>query len=273
LRDRFEDYARLAEHGRALTQLRAVPTPAARQLAGAPPAPGARLGLLAGSFNPPTVAHQQLAEAGLTVGGLDHVWYALSTRTVDKEVVSGALLEDRLLLLDLLTESDPRLGVLALNRGLYVDQARIVRAAYLDLAELVFLVGFDKIVQIFDPRYYDDRDAALTALFALATFLVAPRGADEGSALAALLAQPQNQRFAHAVRPLDLPPQLREIASSTVRNNLATSGQLERMGESVPPVVAQFIEATGLYADEARYRARATAIERAVRDASARPDG
>jgi nicotinamide-nucleotide adenylyltransferase len=268
VQERFEDYGRLAEHGRALARLAGAQEPAAQLIAGARPVPGARLGLLAGSFNPPTVAHQRLAEAGLASGALDHVWYALSTRTVDKEIISGALLEDRLLLLDLLTEQQPRLGTIALNRGLYVDQARIMWAAYPDLGALVFLVGFDKIVQIFDPRYYDDRDAALSALFQLAGFLVAPRGDDEGPALARLLNQPQNKPFAHAVQPLDLPVDLREIASSTIRTDLADGAPSPVLSDTVPPVVAAFIAATGVYADEARYRQRAAAIDRAMRSAS-----
>jgi nicotinamide-nucleotide adenylyltransferase len=258
---RFDDLERLTQHGRVLRALVSGSKPAATLVAGEPPAPGARLGLLPGSFNPPTIAHQMLAQAGVAAGGLDRVWYSLSTRTVDKEVVTGACLEDRLLLLDLLGAEDARLGTLILNRGLYVDQARIVRAAYPDLGELVFLIGFDKIVQIFDPRYYDDRDAALEQLFALASFLVAPRGSDEGPALAALLDQPQNRRFAAAVRPLDLPAELREVASSNVRGELAAGGQPD---ETVPSVVAAFMAATGLYADEARYRARCMAIDEAV---------
>jgi nicotinamide-nucleotide adenylyltransferase len=239
-----------------------------RHVAGGGPMPGARLGLLAGSFNPPTIAHQQLALAGIMAGGLDHAWYALSTRTVDKEVVTGAGLEDRLLLLDLLVEADRWLGVLLLNRGLYVDQARLVRAAYPMLGELVFLVGFDKIVQIFDPRYYDDRDAALEQLFALATFLVAPRGDDEAPALAALLDLPENRHFAGAVRPLDLPPEVREVASSTVRLGLAEG---EQPDQTVPPEVTAFVEATGLYADEERYARRRATIDEALAAVTADP--
>jgi nicotinic acid mononucleotide adenylyltransferase len=266
---RFDDLDRLVEHGRALRDLAARSEPGAVQVAGASPAPGARLGLLPGSFNPPTIAHQTLALAGLAAGGLDRVWYSLSTRTVDKEVVTGACLEDRLLLLDALVADDPRLGALILNRGLYVDQARIVRAAYPALAELVFLVGFDKIVQIFDPRYYDDRDAALEQLFGLATFLVAPRGGDDTSTLTALLGRPENRRFADTVRPLDLPVELREIASSTIRGGLAGGA---RPDETVPPVVARFMTETGLYADEARYRARCAVIEQAIEAAASPTD-
>ena len=261
MRERFYDLDRLVQHGQALRTLAAEPDGAVRRVAGEPPTPGARLGLLAGSFNPPTVAHQTLAQAGLSSGGLDHVWYSLSTRTVDKEVVTGAGLEDRLLLLDLLVEPDRRLGVLLLNRGLYVDQARLVRAAYPLLGELVFLVGFDKIAQIFDPCYYDDRDAALAQLFALATFLVAPRGADEAPALAALLDRPENRCFAGAVQPLDLPPSLREVASSNVRVGLADGAPPD---QTVSPEVTAFVEATGLYVDEGRYRRRLATIDDAL---------
>ena len=266
--ERFYDLERLVAHGRALRELAAHPEGAVRHVAGDAPAPGARLGLLAGSFNPPTIAHQTLALAGLTAGGLDHAWYALSTLTVDKEVVTGAGLEDRLLLLDLLVEADRRLGVLVLSRGLYVDQARLVRTAYPGLGGPVFLVGFDKIVQIFDPRYYDDRDRALEQLFGLASFLVAPRGDDEAPALARLLDQPENRRFAGAVRPLDLPPGLRDVASSTVRGSLADGGQPER---TVPPEVTAFIDRTGLYADEERYQRRRAILDEALAAVTADP--
>jgi nicotinic acid mononucleotide adenylyltransferase len=134
-----------------------------------------------------------------------------------------------------------------------VDQARIARAAFPTLDSLVFLVGFDKIVQIFDPRYYEDRNAALEQLFALATFLVAPRGTDDADALAALLARPENQRFAGAVEPLDLPVGLREVASSAVRQAVEGGGAPD---QTVPPVVQAFIDATGVYAGDARYQER-----------------
>jgi len=266
--DRFHDAARLIAHGQALHELAAHPEPAARQHAGTVIAPGARLGLLAGSFNPPTVAHQTLAQAGLADGGLDAVWYALSTRTVDKEVVSGACLEDRLLMLDILMAEDERLGVLLLNRGLYVDQARLVRAAFPSVGEIVFLVGFDKIVQIFDPRYYDDRDAALEHLFALATFLVAPRGGDEAPALSALLARPENRRFSAAVRPLPLASHLRDIASSSIRDVLS-EGDAEvaaptAIHEALPTSIARFVAATGVYADGERYSRRCARIREAI---------
>lgn len=251
--ERFHDAARLTEHTRSLRALAEAPEPGARLVVGSAPPAGGRLGLLAGSFNPPTLAHVTLASAGLTSGQLDRAYSILSTRTVDKEIVSGAALEDRLLLLDLLAEADPRLGTLLVNRGLYVDQARIARVTFPEAGALIFLVGFDKIVQILDPRYYDDRDAALEQLFALATFLVAPRGTDDADALAGLLAQSENRRFAGAVEPLDLPSGLRGVASSAVRQSVGTGGVPD---ETVPPLVRAFVDATGVYAEDGRYQHR-----------------
>jgi nicotinic acid mononucleotide adenylyltransferase len=255
--EHFYDAARLREHIRALQDAVANPDPYGHVVNGPALPVGGRLGLLAGSFNPPTVAHTTLAKAGLANGQLDRVYYVLSTHTVGKEVVTGAALEDRLLLLDRLAEADPRLGTLLINRGLFLDQARIARAAFPTLGALVFLVGFDKIVQIFDPRYYDDRDADLEQLFALGTFLVAPRGTDDAEDLAALLSAPDNRRFAGGVEPLDLPPELRDVASTAVRT---TIGDGQTRDPATPPLVQAFIAATGVYAPDERYRRRLEAL-------------
>ena len=245
--------------------------------------PGATVALLPGSFNPPTAAHLALARAGLEQGA-DAVLFSLATRTVDKEVVTGAALEDRLLLLELIAARDPRLGVLLVNRGLYVDQAATVRAAFPALGEVVFLVGHDKIVQIFDPRYYDDRDAALDRLFGLARFLVAPRAEAGPGELDALVARPENRRFAPAVRPLDLPPALRDVASSAVRARAAGARHVgidralaatprpggeaddrpSELDDQLPPECRLFVAETGAYAPEASagtYRRRLALLD------------
>jgi hypothetical protein len=125
-------------------------------------------------------------------------------------------------------------------------------------------------VQFIDPGYYQDRDAALAELFALATFLVAPRGTDDAPALAALLDQPANRRFAGAVRPLSLPSHLRGVASSSIRGALAKAAgatadeAVPAIHEAMPPPVAQFVAATGVYTDEVRYRRRCDIIAEVV---------
>src|SRR5439155_24398494 len=146
--------------------------------------------------------------------------FLLSTLTIDKERPQGALLEDRLLVLELHARRTAGRAVGLTNRGLYVEQAELIRSELPHLDRLTFLVGFDKIVQIFDPRYYDQRDAALRRLFRLAGFAVAPRAGAGPAELAELLARPENRPFAGPVRPLALAREYAEVSSSAISARL-----------------------------------------------------
>jgi nicotinic acid mononucleotide adenylyltransferase len=231
-----------------------------------------RLGLLPGSFNPPTEAHLALARSALATGSLDRLDFLLASRTVNKERVEGTTLADRLLLLELVAEPSPQLGVVFVNRGLYVEQAELIHAALPDLAELWFVVGFDKIVQIFDPRYYQDRDAALDRLFVLARFMVAPRGEADVGDLASLLDRPENRRYQGRISSLPLAPAYRHMSSSRVRAHV-----LDALNDA-PPVVRRFVRSTGAYgglgpSESARqierYRQRECLLEEAEADHAA----
>lgn len=221
--------------------------PAVRTLPGGW-APPARLGVLAGSFNPLTRAHTELARQALAHGGLEAVAFALSVRTVDKEQISGAALEDRLLALELYASRRPDHGVLLLNRGLYVEQAAVLWATFPTLRELAFVVGYDKVVQIFDARYYEDRDGALRRLFAQATLLVAPRAGQGHAELEALLARPENRPFAGAVRPLPLAEPYTHLSSTAVRREAAVAAAVA----AVPVETRSLLRATRVYAPPRR---------------------
>jgi nicotinamide-nucleotide adenylyltransferase len=259
VRARLYDLSRIRSHRRAVRSISAASDPRSISIASPGVSNVRRLGLLPGSFNPPTIAHTTLASAGLASGVVDAVLFSLSTRTVDKEEIVGAALEDRLLLLELIADADPRFGVALVNRGLYVEQAELARTHVPDVEELYFLLGFDKIVQILDPRYYDDRDAALRRLFGLASILVAPRG-DAGSAdLEELLARPENREFTLSIRPINLPPDLRDVASSDIRRSV---GQGRSAVEDLAPDVWTFVHETGAYdLIPDRYRARLAALD------------
>ncbi len=246
-------------HVRASTQPALGRVAAPRQ-----PAHTGPLLLLPGAFNPPTIAHLALAEAALQASESNALYFVVSTATINKEHMERAALLDRLLLLELLAQRLGFLGVLVTNRGLYVEQAeaayslfgtnlgaRAVRGS----RELRFVIGFDKIVQIFDPRYYTDREAALQRLFTLAHLLVAPRASHEASDVATLMQQPENQQFQPYVHLLPLPADFRDIASSQVRAALqqppasGTSAALMALLRAwLPPEVILFCEETGCYA-------------------------
>ena len=153
---------------------------------------GGRVGILPGSFNPPTIAHMELAGAAQRRFDLDHVVFSLSSAIVDKERLEGLCREDRLLLLSLMAQQHPWAAVAVVNRGLYSEQVPAFRSAFGGGADLWFIVGMDKVLQIFDPKYYDDRDRALNALFAHARLIAANREDWGGEELRALLEEPRN---------------------------------------------------------------------------------
>jgi len=219
-------------------------TPAARAVATGP------LLLLPGSYNPPTTAHLALAESSLRAIPGSSLYLALGTMIINKEDTERATLLDRLALLDLIARRSERLGVALTNRGLYVEQARAARIAFPKASKLLFVIGFDKIEQIFDTRYYQHREAALKELFALASFLVAPRASHAAADVAAILSQPGNQRFQSFVHVLPFPADYREIASSQVRAVLQTDSfdlTSSPLAQLLPPEALFFCIETGCY--------------------------
>ncbi len=218
------------------------------------------LGTLAGSFNPPTLAHEALAMAARATAGIDCVLWTISRVTVDKERIVKAPLIDRLLVLETMTERHPHMAVALIDAGLYVDQARILRDAFPHLSDLTLIMGFDKIVQIFDARYYratlpDDgraptesaetqRDRTLRELCSLARIIVAPRADDGPADLRSLLDTPRNRPFAAAISMLPLEPALRGISSTDLRARIAAGGSIT---DTVPPEALALVEA-GCYA-------------------------
>ena len=114
----------------------------------------------------------------------------------------------------------------------------------------------DKVLQIFDPKYYDDRERALEALFAHVR-LVAANREDWGVAeLRALLDQPANVPYRDRVEPLTLAAHLKDQSSSAVRRGV---GEGSTWDGDVPEVVRAFVAATGAFRDS--YERRVAAID------------
>lgn len=200
-----------------------------------------------GSFNPPTTAHiallRQARKSVSCWGGHWQIYAALSKQIVDKEAIERMTLLDRTVLLERVLKNEvPNAGILLLNRGLYVEQAQGIHTAFPQVHRLFFLLGFDKIVQILDPRYYTDRDTALRELFHLAHLLVAPRETAGESDLRRLLAQPENRPFAGFIHPLRLATKYLHVSSTLARQNQAETAAI------LPAEVRDFIARTRPYA-------------------------
>ncbi|MBI3990222.1 MAG: hypothetical protein HY347_11475 [candidate division NC10 bacterium] len=203
-----------------------------------------RLGILPGAFNPFTNAHLDLALRSMATYELHELLFTISKATIDKETITGACLEDRLLLLLLMAKDHLDLGVVLTNKGLYVEQAKGLHRRF-PSAQLFFVVGFDKVLQIFDPRYYDDRDAALRALFEWAFLVVGSRSGKGRRDLQAFLQRPENRPFREKVLPLELPETVQHLSSTLVREK-AKRG--DPINDDVPELVKAFIQETKVYA-------------------------
>ena len=273
----FYDLPRLFRLRDSLTSLDITAPPEARLLSPPLNPPPRRLGVLCGSFNPLTRAHTELAQRACQAFQLDQLFYTVAKVTVDKEQVTGMGLEDRLLLLLIAANLHPSLGVALVNRGLYFEQAQAFQSLPSLLGQrvaLFFIVGMDKLIQILDARYYQDRDAALEQLFSLTSLVVANRGDMERQAFEALLRQPANQPYQDAIHFLPLPVSVADLSSTGIRDRLLDASSLQTQ---VPPEVAAFLAEALPYGDLHRvdepafidaYAVRLTLFERlsAVRD-------
>ena len=269
----FYSLAALRQYARRIARLRAAETPSVEILTPPPrAATTAPLLLLPGSYNPPTTAHLALAHASLQATPQASLALVLGTTIINKERTEHATLLDRVLLLDQIARRTGKMGVFLTNQGLYVEQAQAARAAFPRASEIVFVIGYDKIEQIFDPRYYQDRDAALKELFALASFLVAPRANRTAADVAALLRQPGNQQFQQRVQVLPFPGDYRDIASSEIRAAFQKHSA-DLAASLLPPEALLFERETGCYAPPQpttdgeiidRYALRTALIERAL---------
>ena len=224
--------------------------------------------LMPGAFNPPTIAHLELAQESLRSAPDAQLYFSLGTTTINKEQTERAMLLDRLLLLDQIARRGGNLGVLLTNRGLYVEQAIAAHAAFPEATDLYFVVGYDKIEQIFDARYYHDRDAALTELFSLAKLLVAPRASHEAADLDRLLNRPENRPFRAAIQLIPFPVDYRSISSSQIRAAFQASADalsIPQLAGLLPPEALAFALETGCYSPPATLPSGETIDRYAIR--------
>ncbi|HXF56059.1 MAG TPA: adenylyltransferase/cytidyltransferase family protein [Actinomycetota bacterium] len=198
------------------------------------PGPVATVGLLPGSFDPLTVAHAALAEAARREGA-ELVVLLYSVRTLPKEGdVAPPLLSEpeRLAALERFVRGRPGLAVGVCSHGLLADQAEAAARRF-PSSELWVVVGSDKVLQLFHPRWYEDRDQALGRLFGRATVRYAVRAGDDGR-VEEVLARAENAPWRDRVRPLAADPGVASVSSRTVRERL---GRGEDVRALVPPEV------------------------------------
>jgi nicotinic acid mononucleotide adenylyltransferase len=197
--------------------------------------------LLSGSFDPLTIAHEAIAAAAAAATTADLVVLVYSVRTVPKEPGAPPPLLDedaRVAWLRRFVEGrgDAALGLS--SHGLLPEQVEAAARRFPG-ARLFAAMGSDKLLQVLDPSWYDDRDAVLDAMFTRTEVRYAMRPGDEG-AVTELLADPVNARWAPRIGWLEVSSDLAGVSSRMVRGLIAAGRDAAPfVPEAVRPLLDQ----------------------------------
>ncbi len=183
---------------------------------------GARPGVLAGAFNPPTLAHLALIAAASP--HVDQVICVLPREFPHKQY-HGATLDQRLEMLDRIAQEVP-IDIAVSERGLFIDIARETREAFGAPVEVAFLCGTDAAERILTWDY--GSPGALEAMLNEFRLLVA----DRGNVLRAL------PSLAGRMEPLVVPPGIASISSTEVRRRIEAGVPWR---ELVPPQIHDLV--------------------------------
>lgn len=172
-----------------------------------------KLGVVAGSFNPPTVAHQELVcAAGFQV---DEVLCVVPSVFPHKEFV-GATLEQRLEMLASAELAKPA-SIAVSEKGLFIDIARECREHYGADTQLYFVCGRDAAERILTWDY--GRPGVVVEMLQEFELLVAARGGEF---------RPPSE-FQHRVHPLGLRAAHDHVSSTEVRERIGRGEPWEHL--------------------------------------------
>jgi hypothetical protein len=121
----------------------------------------------------------------------------------------------------------------------------------------------DKVMQIFDPRYYQDRDKALKGLFTEIQLIAANRGPLGEKELKEFLSRKENQVYEDRVYSLTLPERLKDLTSTELRTRIVNG---ESVQDHLPEVIGNFVDTTGAYRSAYEDRSRLLVLLYGVRE-------
>ena len=178
-----------------------------------------RLGIFPGSFNPPTVAHCELANSASA--HVDELLYVLP-RVFPHKDYSGATLNQRLEMLAQLNPGTPY-SIAVSQSGLFIDIARECRAHYGARPQLYIICGTDCAQRILNWDY--GRAGVLEEMLEEFELLVAPRGTQPRNS--EISACPPHYRA--RIHRLPVSGNFRDVSSSAVRDRIKSGRAWEHL--------------------------------------------
>ncbi|CEP15045.1 hypothetical protein [Parasitella parasitica] len=146
-----------------------------------------RLLVLDSSFNPPTKAHAQLLQTSLASYPSNFFNGSLllfSTNNVDKSLTGASALQ-RAQMMEIMARNFADTAVGFTPHGRFMDKAKYIHSwfaeRYNGQLELYFIVGFDTMTRLLDPKYYNGMavQEALAPFFESCHLICADRGPED----------------------------------------------------------------------------------------------
>ena len=180
-----------------------------RQATGRP----SKVGILAGSFNPPTIAHLELAQAA---SPLVDLIVCVVPEVFPHKDYSGATLEQRIEMLGAAGLTIPH-AIASTGQGLFIDITREFRAHYGTDVQLSFICGRDAAERILHWDY--GRPGVVEEMLGEFELLVAPRGGH--------FSPPEE--FRHRIHALTLGIGHEAVSSTEVRERIGRGEPWEHL--------------------------------------------
>lgn len=202
-----------------------------------------RLLILDSSFNPPTKAHASLLSKALAskpLGYFDASLLLFSANNVDKKLTGASVLQ-RAQMMELMAQSfDQEVAVGFTPFGKFVDKAQAIQSWFKTPVELYFILGYDTITRLFDPKYYSPVSVkeALAPFFKTCHLICADRGDN-------------NEDFWKGIEQkvdrIQLDPNTAFISSTLARSLLASSREDGKLNDILDPHILEFIRDENMY--------------------------
>jgi nicotinic acid mononucleotide adenylyltransferase len=150
-----------------------------------------KIGVLSASYNPPTVAHMMLCRSAHAQIGFDEVVFLLTAVNADKKI-TGATLPQRLQMLERIAQTGESgisapLSIVACSHPRFVDMAQGLSDLYAQTEAIkptfYFILGYDTLIRLFDPKYYKDMGQELAPFFGHAHVVAFNRGDNDEQAI------------------------------------------------------------------------------------------
>ena len=183
-----------------------------------------RVGILAGAFNPPTVAHLALARAA-SANHVDEVVFVLP-QSFPHKGYEFADFAERVDMLRKAIGKEPDFAIALSQAGLFRDIAQEFRDVYGPGVRLTFLCGRDAAERILGWNYGDGTNPA--EMLRHFDLLVASRRGELETPL----------HLQHAVKRLKLDCDVAEVSSTSVRERIAKG---EAWRHLIPPPIQETV--------------------------------